>query len=418
MLTQKNPKCMNIECKKLWTTDFLYNNFTKTWINDKYKKHQKNILFEETKKINEDDIIDIKNKKIRKKYKDLIHLDNKNFFILVVNYIRDNPEINFNNIENEDYFNPTLRGYIVNIMLTYNTTKNSNFPSSSSFSDTFKEKERKIFYNCPKDNCNGVMSSRWKCTICDTLVCAKCRQIKKTDHICKEEDIKSVDLMKKDSKPCPNCHSIIYKAEGCPQMWCTSCNTGFNWNTLKIIKNETIHNPHYIEWIRNNGLRIEEDFCREVPILIDSKKFIFSRNILSLRDSIEFIIFNYLPDLRIPISNRKVRLKYFMENFEKEKFSIQMMKNEKRRLFNMQEDEILTMFTQTAGDFLIQMVRYKDNDELNKFIEMEKNIFELLEYTNRVLENIYHRNNYIIKKIYRVKSNGNYVYNKYFLENN
>ncbi len=40
----------------------------------------------------------------------------------------------------------------------------------------------------------------------------------------------------------------------CDQMWCTSCNTAFSWKTLKIV-NGTIHNPHYFEYMRQNGQR-------------------------------------------------------------------------------------------------------------------------------------------------------------------
>lgn len=38
----------------------------------------------------------------------------------------------------------------------------------------------------------------------------------------------------------------------CDQMWCTSCNTAFSWRTLKIV-NGTVHNPHYFEYLRQNG---------------------------------------------------------------------------------------------------------------------------------------------------------------------
>lgn len=38
----------------------------------------------------------------------------------------------------------------------------------------------------------------------------------------------------------------------CDQMWCVSCNTAFNWRTLRIM-NGTIHNPHYFEFMRRNG---------------------------------------------------------------------------------------------------------------------------------------------------------------------
>ena len=58
-------------------------------------------------------------------------------------------------------------------------------------------------------------------------------------------------MLAKDSKPCPKCQSLIFKINGCDQMWCTQCHTAFSWKTGKLEKN--IHNPHFYEWQRKNG---------------------------------------------------------------------------------------------------------------------------------------------------------------------
>jgi hypothetical protein len=58
-------------------------------------------------------------------------------------------------------------------------------------------------------------------------------------------------MLAKDSKPCPKCQSLIFKINGCDQIWCTQCHTAFSWKTGKFEKH--IHNPHYYEWQRKNG---------------------------------------------------------------------------------------------------------------------------------------------------------------------
>lgn len=102
---------------------------------------------------------------------------------------------------------------------------------------------------CPVDNCNGFLNTDWKCGICLTETCSSCLEVKLTDHICDEGVRSTVELLKKETKPCPNCCFSISKIEGCDQMFCTSCNTAFSWRTGKIEVGR-IHNPHYYEYLR------------------------------------------------------------------------------------------------------------------------------------------------------------------------
>jgi hypothetical protein len=111
---------------------------------------------------------------------------------------------------------------------------------------------------CPADGCRGFLSQAYKCGVCDVFVCPDCREVKGLDrdaaHTCKAENVESVKLMKKDTKPCPKCGTGIFKIEGCDQMYCTNCNTPFSWTTGNIVTNGAIHNPHYYEYLRTmNG---------------------------------------------------------------------------------------------------------------------------------------------------------------------
>jgi hypothetical protein len=145
-----------------------------------------------------------------------------------------------------------------------------------------QEKKRVWIRGCPAANCRGFLSSGWKCDLCHVKVCSKCHEIvvkpskeeidaklasgemtladiengvlDRMKHQCKPENVETAQLLAKDSKPCPKCASMIFKIEGCDQMFCTQCHTAFSWRTGEIVKEtQGIHNPHYYEWLRSQG---------------------------------------------------------------------------------------------------------------------------------------------------------------------
>ena len=120
------------------------------------------------------------------------------------------------------------------------------------------EEKRQFIKKCPADNCTGFLSSGYKCAVCEVRVCSKCHEIMgytpncKEHHECNPDTVAAVELIKQETKPCPQCVAPIYKISGCDQMWCTACNIAFSWRTgLKVTG--TIHNPHYYEFMRQNG---------------------------------------------------------------------------------------------------------------------------------------------------------------------
>ncbi len=119
------------------------------------------------------------------------------------------------------------------------------------------EKPKVEFHRkCMVTDCNGWLSTAWRCGVCENYTCSTCyankgKERDATEHTCKDEDKATVALLAKDTKPCPNCGMGVQRTEGCPVMFCTACHKGFNWNTLKIMETG-IHNPHYFEW-RNRG---------------------------------------------------------------------------------------------------------------------------------------------------------------------
>jgi len=129
-------------------------------------------------------------------------------------------------------------------------------------SNTRATDTRKYVRKCPKNDCHGFLSQNLKCEICSSWVCSECREIKgltrDAEHTCHPEILESVKAMAADTKACPSCSALIYKIEGCLQMFCTECHTAFNWNTLRI-ETGVIHNPHYFEWMRMQHGQMERN---------------------------------------------------------------------------------------------------------------------------------------------------------------
>jgi len=117
-----------------------------------------------------------------------------------------------------------------------------------------QDQDAQFIHRCADSDCNGFVSSAWKCGTCDKHTCAHCRELKaqRDDplHVCNPDTVASVALLKNDTKPCPNCKVPVHKTEGCDQMFCTQCKRLWSWNTGRF---ETRgHNPHYLQWMRDN----------------------------------------------------------------------------------------------------------------------------------------------------------------------
>jgi hypothetical protein len=80
--------------------------------------------------------------------------------------------------------------------------------------------EKKTFIRrCLRDGCQGFLSTAWKCGLCEWYSCGTCLTVKgehrDTAHECKKEDVETAELIRKDSKSCPNCGQYIQKSSGC-----------------------------------------------------------------------------------------------------------------------------------------------------------------------------------------------------------
>lgn len=226
--TASDPHCMN--CKKGWSQKFIVANLNQTWISKDYKEHRKKFLTEQQiAKLPESmaAAAQYKNKEEYKRQACAVK-EKLNHARAIARKLEE---------QHRQLLDAAWRAEH-----GQNSSKN----------------EIKFMMPCPVDDCRGLLSTAYKCEICKTYACPKCLiptgHIRDDpNHVCNEDDVKTAQLIKESTKPCPGCGERIFKTSGCDQMWCTKCHTTFSWNTNTIITNATIHNPHYYEWQRKNG---------------------------------------------------------------------------------------------------------------------------------------------------------------------
>ena len=81
------------------------------------------------------------------------------------------------------------------------------------------EEKKTFIRRCLRDGCQGFLSTAWKCGLCEWYSCGTCLTVKgetrDSAHECKKEDVETAELIRKDSKSCPNCGQYIQKSSGC-----------------------------------------------------------------------------------------------------------------------------------------------------------------------------------------------------------
>lgn len=376
-----HPKCMN--CDKPWTRKNLVESFGQYFVTNKYKTKRENILFDlekallpdtqhyavRAKKIRELNVLEEKKRKQIQDFVDQIfpiptNLPEEEFDKCLEN--RKDIRMKINNL-NEDIANIQYKKSFFNVQKG-KSTERLNY-----------------FIKCSTEDCKGYISTRMKCEMCSTKICKDCHAQLKTDdpHECNKDDVETVKMLMTNTKNCPSCKSLIYKIDGCDQMFCTQCNTAFSWKTGEVIYGR-IHNPHYYEYMRRNGSAQREvgDIpCGGIPHL-GTIMNIFGRGCSKLYEIhrlcnhiqfVELVTYNTdfvrdNLDLRIDYLNNWTTLEIMKHELQKREKAI----NKKREISN-----ILNTFLVVCADIYRRCIEDK-TEHLGEF-ESIKN------YTNELL---------------------------------
>lgn len=283
------PYCMN--CKFGWDNSFLFKNINKTFINTELKKAKTLRTFETEKARFPETMAELEQFNEHKKIvneKDTIIKENE-----LVHEQITKLEQELNILKNQRYMYNQQLDDIHYICENENNPLRVNqyFRNASKKTDTTTVK-REFKHPCPAEDCNGIMGRNWTCPVCETHACSKCfenlgKNLNEIEHECKQDNLKSAEEIRKNTRACPKCAVPIFKISGCDQMWCTQCQVGFSWTSGKIVRGNRIHNPHYFQALQAGNINVArnpgDQICGGIPYAhnISSKFRSFSRILIN-----------------------------------------------------------------------------------------------------------------------------------------
>lgn len=316
LLTVPSARCMN--CKAAFTEHFLRMYLPHNWIERKYKPHLKEQLFQQEKSKLSGDV------ELAQLYKEL---DEVRYNKRLSKTCASLAQFNY------DHLIKSLEKRIISLQ---NATLFSN--SSTTIVSKFKRP-------CNQPDCRGFLNDEWCCGICKTSICKDCRVAKKPlySHKCDPETIKSVELINKETKPCPTCSEPIFKPFGCDHMFCTVCKSSFSWKTGSLISESKQTNPLYKEYLKKLGAKggcdandttTLERFKRLSCALFSSIRIVdnglygnkYSQMISMYKTmlAIESTVFN------IKTTNQEIRCQYLLKKIDDGSFKTKLFANYKR----------------------------------------------------------------------------------------
>ena len=413
-------------CKTGWNEDFLRETFSNAWLEKQYSEVEWNRLWDREKNL----LPDTQRQIEREQLSEVFRRENwtirqeMNPLKQILSSMLDTTSIHSFYIAWQQW-----------LAIQDKTLSNIHFISSLdehqiSLLDRNSNDEKKqrttVTRPCPAPDCRGMLSSHWKCGLCETKVCHVCLAIKRLGakgdedekHQCKLEDIETAKLIQSETKNCPKCGVSIFKIHGCNQMFCTNCNTPFDWKTGQII-NGAIHNPHYFEWMQatqggqatqaarppHEG-NCENEFKHNVMTALSrhaggsrsaSVLYQFIRSANHIRQYGVPILFRGIPD-NLNMLNSDLRYKYLKQQLSQEDFRSTAMKRFKRYKMMVNARQMREMLFQ-AGLSIINTIdtsvfdkgsctRYQVEKHLEEYYVSIK---KLMEYYNNSLRGLFER---------------------------
>lgn len=390
--------CMN--CKKVWDRGFLCASFSKKWINQDYKCHRENILFERERGmmpatqlyitwLDGKDELDLQIKEvqieIQRIYTEIYELG----VPFKLQPHRKSYKHCKKHMPEEVYRQSKVLKTLYKEVYSESQTLVArradwlrNNPLRIDRQNPKKDTQASLIGPCPVDDCMGfICRDNWSCGTCHTIICRHCHVPFANGHECKDEDRLTTEMIMKESKPCPSCAIPTFRISGCAQMWCTQCHTAWDWNTRQVDKGN-IHNPHYFEWLRKTNSEVptpnelnqeamphmitirmaldQIDVSRNSALYLDIEELVRRTYHVWNVDRRKYVVPNNMDD------NLDLRIQFMRKQINLDWFKMQLQRKEKKRAKFTGYNEVLQVFYNGSVYITHQMLHAKDKERVEQ----------------------------------------------------
>lgn len=359
--TTQDPHCMS--CKHVWNREYIDSFCTKVFRNRDFKAHRENVLLDLEKSRMPETQPHVTRrlewKSLRVSYDWLVRL----WRAVKTSDVPENVK---------ECLIEELRTLVVDVLDNIRTLVYSDVPAHTTATA--------VTQRCPSGECRGFLMDDHTCGVCKVTFCDACHEPHEPDHVCDSDTVKTIKLLKRDTKPCPSCTTPIHKIEGCAQMWCTQCHTAFDWRTGHV-ETGRVHNPHYFEFKKRT--REHGDIpCGGRPSHTELVSVGASADILDVASKLltmdRELMYKYGYTYG---DNLQLRIHYMMHKMTEEEFKIQIQRRDKHNSKMRDIQDIYRMFIDSVSDILRQYILAPSPVFMG---EIEK----LVEYTNGVMGRI------------------------------
>ncbi len=406
--TDQDAHCMS--CRKAWDRQILVVNFTSKFVTKTYKSRREDLLLDRERSLMPatQPYVEIARQiqkidsNIHNVLRKLEELGNQNIRISQIN-----PAIHAvtHNFENEFDAQVDIRRRMFDVQKIINERRLEveffrwwRTELEMRMGANLTNERRQFVRACPFADCKGFLSTAWKCGLCDNWTCPDCHEVigqnKDVEHVCDESHLATARLLARDSRPCPKCASLIFKIDGCDQMYCTQCHTAFSWRR-GTVETGTIHNPHYYEFQRRNGnlprnpgdvpcggMPNWREMARKWNVFMNAPQTAsWLANAHRIEGHVRWVV---IPRYTVNIQNenRDLRIKFMMGDINEDEFKRRIQQREKARLRKNDIRQVMEMLVAVLVDL------FQEFDRSGNVHVLEASLNELQEHVNTTLNSV------------------------------